>query len=73
MRLNKEVEMKRAPWWDLVGLALTHDKRLLIVLPGMLWAANALSDAQTDRHLRDALFNAPSVVMHCIATAWAWL
>lgn len=28
--------MKKAPLWDLVGLALTLDKRLLIVLPVLI-------------------------------------
>ena len=38
-----EAKMKKAPIWDLVGMLLTLDKRLLVVVPCLFAASWALN------------------------------
>lgn len=41
--MGNQPRSTKAPWWGLVGLALTLDKRLLVVLPCMCAAGYAVS------------------------------
>ncbi|WP_171011885.1 hypothetical protein [Pseudomonas sp. 2FE] len=37
--MTKEIFMQKQPVWDLVGLALTLDKRLILVVPVLVTVA----------------------------------
>ena len=71
--MNDTPTAQLRPWWDLVGRALTRDKRFLIVAPSMYLAAWGLSRLPGANVVPRALFDAPHVLMHWIGTLWAWI
>ncbi len=71
--MNETASVPRRAWWDLVGLALTRDKRLLVVLPSVYVAGRAVSHFSDARMFTDALRDAPHVLAHWLGVGWAWI
>jgi hypothetical protein len=68
---------KRAPWWDLVGMALSGDKRIVVILPCMYLAAWGLSLAPSITSGMEAVSTALgaelSMLLHWAEIALAWI
>ena len=71
--MNDTPTPQRRPWWDLVGLALTRDRRFLIFAPCMYLAAWAVSRLPGADVVPDALYEAPRVLLHWLGALWAWI
>lgn len=73
MRKTNETSAKRVPLWDLVGMALTLDKRLIVVLPLMYLVASALGKARGLDGFAQAFYAMPRLLVHWVEIAWAWI
>ena len=71
--MNDTPAVRRAPWWDLVGLALTRDKRFFIVALSMYLAAWAVSRLPGADVVPEALLDSPRVLAHWLGVLWAWI